>query len=358
MIPNASPTHPFSGIPKDFAERVVRWQKRQGRHDLPWQCNRDPYAIWVSEIMLQQTQVATVRPYYERFMKRFPTLDRLGRARQKTVLLHFAGLGYYARARNLHAAARLLTRQGRGIPEDFHGLIALPGIGRSTAGAILTLAFETPYPILDGNVRRLFARFFDGRNPERSREETTRLWVLAERLVPRIQAAAYTQGLMDLGAMVCTRQKPDCPACPLARDCCFAKTPPARPASRRVPVRERSMRLLMVEHRRQLYLIERPARGIWGGLHCLPEIGREEDPEAWLEKQFHARPEMLARLPSIQHQLTHMRLVIEPYHAVLAHKRTRPGNLPGHWVSRACLSREPLPAPIARLLQWPLVHSG
>jgi len=360
VVRGASQARPSPDLAEGFSERVVRWQKRRGRHDLPWQRDRDPYAIWVSEVMLQQTQVSTVTPYYERFMKRFPTLDRLGRARQKTVLLHFAGLGYYARARHLHAAAQELTREGRGIPDDFQALIALPGIGRSTAGAILTLAFGAPYPILDGNVRRLFARLFEGRNPERSREETARLWALAGKLVPHVEVAAYTQGLMDLGATVCTPRIPDCPRCPFARDCRFARIQAClvRHPPRRTPVRQRVMRLLIIEHQRRIYLVERPARGIWGGLHCPPEIGSGDDPAAWLEQQLHTRMATLTEMSPVMHSLTHLTLVIEPHHAVLVNPPSLSANLSGHWVSRARLSTAPLPAPIARLLQWPLIHSG
>ncbi len=343
-----------SDPPPRFPQQVIRWQKRQGRHDLPWQRDRDPYAIWISEIMLQQTQVKTVRPYYERFMNRFPTLERLGRARPKTVLLHFAGLGYYARARNLHAAARLLIRQGRGIPSDFQSLIALPGIGRSTAGAILALAFGLPYPILDGNVRRVFARFFEGRNPEHSREETRRFWNLAERLLPDTQAGAYTQGLMDLGAMLCTTRLPNCTICPLIQGCRFVKTrsrPNPRHPHPRAPLRTETIRVVLVEYRSRLYLVERPAHGIWGGLSCPPEIKRDEDPEEWLEKQFHVLAKILTALPPIHHGLTHRRLIILPHHAVLAHRPVSPAHLSGRWITRARLNAEPLPAPIARLLQ-------
>ena len=350
---------PSTRIDGGFARRIIRWQKSRGRHDLPWQRNRNPYAIWVSEIMLQQTQVATVRPYYERFMKRFPTLERLGRAHPKTVLLHFAGLGYYARARNLHAAARILVREGRGVPSDFESLIALPGIGRSTAGAILALAYGAPYPILDGNVRRLFARFFEGRNPERSPEETMHLWNLAEKLLPRIEVAAYTQGLMDLGATVCRPRNPDCPLCPLERDCAFARTtPPPRTRTHREPVRERLIQLLWIECRGRFYLVERPARGIWGGLHCPPEIADGKDPGAWLEEAFHTRAATFTHLPRIEHSLTHLKLAIESDHAVLTHAPSASREFPGRWISRAQLATTPLPTPIARLLQWSLAHPG
>lgn len=332
----------------------MRWQKRHGRHNLPWQKSRDPYAIWVAEIMLQQTQVSTVIPYYERFMKRFPTLGHLGRARAKTVLLHFAGLGYYARARNLHQAARQLVREGRGIPDRFHELVALPGIGRSTAGAILAFACGAPYPILDGNVRRLFTRFFEGQNPIRSSEETRRLWTLAEELVPRDGVAAYTQGLMDLGASVCTPRVPHCEACPLEPDCRFTRVTPgpsARPNRHRRLPRRHLMRLLILEHQNRIYLVERPARGIWGGLHCPPEIDAGEDPTAWIATHLHASVATLTALPTVLHTLTHLELLIEPHRAILKHVPDTSSDLPGGWISRRKLARAPLPAPIARLLQ-------
>src|SRR6185295_10041728 len=193
-----------------FAEQLVAWQRRHGRHELPWQGTRDPYRIWLSEVMLQQTQVAAVIPYYERFLKKFPTVEHLARAEEEEVLQLWSGLGYYARGRNLHAAAREIARAG--FPKVAKDIEALPGVGRSTAAAIAVFAFGERAAILDGNAKRVLARCF-------AVEEEKELWKVSERLVPHRDVRAYTQALMDLGATVCTRSKPACARCPVARSC-------------------------------------------------------------------------------------------------------------------------------------------
>ena len=206
--------------PSDFADRLVAWQKAAGRHDLPWQKTRDPYRIWLSEIMLQQTQVATVIPYFQRFLARFPTLQALAEASPDVVSAHWAGLGYYARARNLHRCARQIVAVHAGkFPESTAELTALPGIGRSTAAAIAVFAFGRRAAILDGNVKRILCRCFGiAGNPGQAAVDRE-LWALTERLLPEGDCEAYTQGLMDLGATVCTRSRPRCGDCPLGESC-------------------------------------------------------------------------------------------------------------------------------------------
>jgi A/G-specific adenine glycosylase len=250
-----------------FAASVITWQKRHGRHDLPWQGTRDPYPIWIAEVMLQQTQVATVIPYYRRFLGRFPDVAALASADVGAVLEHWSGLGYYSRARNLHRAAQVVMEECRGrFPSDLDAVCALPGIGRSTAAAICAFAFGERSTILDGNVKRVFARYFAVRGWPGERRVEAALWRKAERLVPAKDIAAYTQGLMDLGAGVCTRGRPLCADCPIRRGCLARKRgltdrlPTPRPR-RTVPHRETTM--LVLQHAGEILLERRPPTGIW-----------------------------------------------------------------------------------------------
>ena len=245
----------------DFAATVVRWQARHGRHDLPWQKTRDAYRIWLSEIMLQQTQVATVIPYYRRFCMRFPDIQSLAAAAQDDVLTLWSGLGYYSRARNLHRAAQIIVAAHAGcIPRDFDALLALPGIGRSTAAAICVFAFGARHAILDGNVKRLLARHCGIAGYPGTAKVAAKLWRATEQRLPSRRIEGYTQGLMDLGATVCTRTRPRCTACPLAADCvalrrdAILKFPAPRP---RQPLPQRHTRMLVLLHAKQV-LLEKP----------------------------------------------------------------------------------------------------
>ena len=260
-----------------FAPRVLEWFDEHGRKHLPWQRDPTPYRVWVSEIMLQQTQVTTVIPYYEAFMTRFPDLAALADAPLDAVLGHWSGLGYYARARNLHRCARVIRdRHGGLFPEDIAAVEALPGIGRSTAGAILSLSRNQHHPILDGNVKRVLARAFavDGW-PGRS-AVLARLWRLAERVTPATRTAHFNQAMMDLGATLCTRSRPDCARCPLAGDCrALAGGDPLRYPGRKpkkaIPVR-RTLMIAARDVNGALLLERRPPSGVWGGLWSLPEV--------------------------------------------------------------------------------------
>jgi A/G-specific adenine glycosylase len=299
-----------------FSERVVAWQRRHGRHDLPWQANRDPYAIWVSEIMLQQTQVATVIPYYRRFMERFPDAISLADAELDEVMRHWSGLGYYSRARNLHRAARMIVaRPGSAFPQALSEIAALPGVGRSTAGAIAALAFGEPHAILDGNVKRVLCRFFGIEGDPRSAAVECELWSLAETLVPRLSAAVYTQGLMDLGAAICVRRGAKCPLCPLRADCIACKTGrvdalPMPPVRKMRP--ERSTAMLLLCHKGEVLLEKRPPSGIWGGLWSLPEADAGADLPRLCRERFGARSIRVSTLPALDHGFTHFRLRIHP----------------------------------------------
>lgn len=256
-----------------FAARLLTWFDVHGRHDLPWQHPRTPYRVWVSEIMLQQTQVATVIGYFDRFMARFPTIEALAAAPLDAVLAAWAGLGYYARARHLHAAAKVLAQ--RGIPDTLAHWLALPGVGASTAAAIMAQAFDQPATILDGNVKRVIARHAGIATPIEQAATIHRLYDRARAYTPSVRSADYTQAIMDLGATICVRGQPKCDACPVADDCTAridgrqAELPTRRA---RAPLPERRTTFLaLFDERQRLWLIRRPSNGVWGGLWCLPE---------------------------------------------------------------------------------------
>ena len=347
----------------DFAPRIVDWQRRHGRHDLPWQNTRDPYRIWLSEIMLQQTQVATVIPYYERFLQRFPDVAALAAAAQEDVMPYWAGLGYYARARNLHRCAQEIARDWGGrFPPTAQAIATLPGIGRSTAAAIAAFAYGERSPILDGNVKRVFTRHFGIAGDPTKREVEQKLWALADAQVeaaPGLDMAAYTQGLMDLGATLCTRGKPACEACPVA-DSCVAKregrqaelpTPKARKA---IPERETCM--LVLRHEGAFLLQQRPEPGIWGGLWSLPEFDVSQDPDS-ASRALGLEPEQRFELAAFAHTFTHYRLHIRPWLVPVRATGLRESARPERWVPADELPSMALPAPVKKLLQG-LVDAG
>ena len=338
-----------------FAARVVAWQRIHGRHDLPWQQRRDPYATWVSEIMLQQTQVATVVPYYRRFLRRFPDVQTLAAASVDEVMQLWSGLGYYSRARNLHRAAiTVVTRHAGTVPCEREELARLAGIGRSTAGAIAALAYDKPCAILDGNVKRVLCRYFAIAGDPASGAPESRLWALAEKLVSVRSAAVYTQGMMDLGATVCTRQAPQCGRCPLARDCA------ARRAGRiedypqprvRTRLRERAVSMLLVWHRGRLLLEKRPAHGIWGGLWSLPEADTADNPAAICALRYGIEAARSTPLACVQHGFTHFRLRIEPWHVEVRSVRNFAAESAAAWFTLEEARAAALPAPIRRILE-------
>ncbi|MDT3737140.1 MAG: A/G-specific adenine glycosylase [Denitratisoma sp.] len=328
-----------------FAQSLIRWQKSAGRHDLPWQQRgrADPYRVWLSEIMLQQTQVATVIPYYRRFLDRFPDLARLAAAPAEEVMALWSGLGYYARARNLLRAAQAIVAQHNGcFPRRIEDIEALPGIGRSTAAAIAVFAFGARAAILDGNVKRVLARVFGIGGFPGEKAVEARLWALAESLLPARDLVAYTQGLMDLGATLCTRGKPRCGDCPLAAQCVARREDrvgelPEPRARRAVP--QRAVRVLVLLSRGCVRLERRPPRGIWGGLLSLPEL-----PDGKLPRRYaDAVP-----LPVVRHAFTHFRLDIAPLAMKVSRRDTAPE---GVWLSLKQLDEAPLPAPIRKILQ-------
>ena len=338
----------------DFSTQVVRWQKKHGRHDLPWQNTRDAYRIWLSEIMLQQTQVSTVIPYYQRFVQRFSDIKSLAAAPLDEVLALWSGLGYYSRARNLHQAAQQIITQHRGrYPRGYDAVLELPGIGRSTAAAICVFAFGARRAILDGNVKRLLARRFGIAGYPGNAGVEARLWRKAEQQLPLRNVEAYTQGLMDLGAAVCVRGKPCCDVCPVARECVARRRGKIRelPAPRpRRALPQRYTRMLVLLHAGQVLLEKRVASGIWGGLWSLPEVDPDADVAALCAQRYGAKVVMHEALPTVAHGFTHFKLDIRP-HKVMVAGVTPHAAAPGViWLPLEESFGAAIPAPVRRIL--------
>ncbi len=341
----------------DFARRLLAWYDRHGRHDLPWQQQPTPYRVWVSEVMLQQTQVVTVIPYFERFMASFPNVKKLADASLDEVLAHWSGLGYYSRARNLHKAAQIIRDQHRGkFPQQFEAVVELPGVGRSTAGAILSLACDQHLPILDGNVKRVLSRFHAVEGWPGQREVEQQLWQLAETLTPKKRTAAYTQAIMDLGATLCTRTKPRCEACPASIDCLayaqgrIADFPGKKPR-KAMPLRKTQM-LLVQNAKGELLLEQRPPAGIWGGLWSIPECPYDEDITHWCREQLGLELDGWEALPPLLHTFSHFQLEISPWHcrvkAVNSGRVMEPSGMV--WYNSRSFAQLGLPAPVKKLL--------
>jgi A/G-specific adenine glycosylase len=304
-----------------FSTKLLEWYDHHGRHDLPWQTSGEPYQTWVSEIMLQQTRVTTVIPYFERFISRFPDIRSLANADIDQVLHHWSGLGYYARARNLHRAAGMIESEFDGrFPTAIEDVMRLPGIGRSTAAAILAQSLDQRHAILDGNVKRVLCRYAMIRGWPGSSETQRRLWTLSEQLTPQSRVRDYTQAVMDLGATLCTRNQPDCPTCPVNDDClsylndAVAEYPAAKPA-RKMPVRKTNM-LLIRNDKEQICLLQRPSTGLWGGLWSLPEF--DGDALDWARTRLGIRIETWPARPAFRHTFSHFHLDISVIPAKLA----------------------------------------
>ena len=369
MNADATPLSPHVPVPAApaLASLVVQWQRRHGRHDLPWQGSRDPYRVWLSEVMLQQTQVATVLAYYTRFLQRFPDVAALAAAPLDEVLALWSGLGYYSRARNLHRCAQAVVADHGGcFPGRAAALATLPGIGRSTAAAIAAFCFSERAAILDGNVKRVLTRAlgFEGDLAQAAQER--RLWALAEALLPLQGVDVYTQGLMDLGASVCSLRRPACAACPLAAVCVgHASGQPQRfpVKTRKLKRSRRAHALLWLQRGDEVYLVQRPATGVWAGLWSLPEF---DDPQT-LEALVAAWPGSGRWLPAFMHVLTHLDWTLQPlrWHWPEVLPEVLPGagraapmtvfdNSPalahGRWFGRAQALALGLAAPVRRLL--------
>ena len=337
-----------------IAPKLLAWWDKHGRKDLPWQQKRDPYRVWVAEIMLQQTRVETVKPYFRRFIGAFPNVAALAKAGEDAVLAIWAGLGYYSRAHNLMKAARIVDeRRGGELPKDFDELLALPGIGRSTAGAILAQAHGQRRAILDGNARRVLARLYAVEGWPGKAAVNRNLWRLAESNTPARRVRDYTQAIMDLGATVCLRRNPRCNSCPLASDCrarLLGKTSeiPAPRPSRPRPLKSCSMALVRRSDGAVL-LERRPPAGIWAGLWSLPTLQEEEDTAAWCARVLNGSAEFLGELPPLRHGFSHFELEIRPVQFLLTGP-CREIREAGTWLWHDGTNTVGLPAPIRRLL--------
>ena len=353
-----SPAQPAHSLDHgEVAARLLAWFDRHGRVDLPWQHPRTPYRVWLSEIMLQQTQVSVVTGYFQRFITALPDLPALARAPQDEVLALWSGLGYYARARNLHATAKLcVERHGGDLPRVLDALIALPGIGRSTAGAILTQAWNDRAPILDGNVKRVLCRLFgiDGWPGTPAVEK--KLWSIAAALLPQARLADWTQAQMDFGATLCTRASPACAICPL-QDVCVARRegriaelPTAKPG-KQLPQRETQM-LIAQDPEGRVLLWRRPPTGIWASLWSLPQHEDADEAQAWFDRHLDGDFASARALPALEHGFTHFRLRIHPWLIAVNGPRAGIGdNADLRWANRAELAAIGLPAPVRKLLQ-------
>ena len=341
---------------QDFASRVIDWQSLYGRHQLPWQ-HQDAYRVWLSEIMLQQTQVTTVIPYYLNFIEHFPDIRSLANASSDAVLQHWQGLGYYARARNLHKSAQIIRDQYQGqFPSDISDVEALPGIGRSTAGAILSFAFDQSWPILDGNVKRVLARCFQVQGWYGQSATMQQLWQLSEQITPTRQTAVFNQAMMDIGSMLCVKSKPKCDACPLSESCASFRDQTQALYPEKKPKKTRPLRqTLMLLHRYQdeLLLWRRPESGIWGGLWSLPEVEDSAGMKTWQQNKL-AREQSPQKLQHklLRHQFSHYSLDIslasfdlkEQAQAVSDGDHFR-------WVAIDNISNYGLPTPVRKILE-------
>jgi len=352
----------------DFSSRIIHWQKKHGRHGLPWQ-GADAYRVWLSEIMLQQTQVATVVPYYQRFIASFPDITALAAASEEEVLAHWSGLGYYARGRNLRRAAQIITDKYQGeFPRLYEQILELPGIGRSTAAAICALAFHERRAILDGNVKRVLARYcgISGFTADKKVEE--QLWLVAESLLPlplgegwgggasvevNSEIATYTQALMDMGATLCTRSKPKCDLCPVQSDCVALRSNrvtefPTPRARKTVPEKYTTFLLLM--HGGDILLEKRPAQGIWGGLWCLPQIEDGQGVVADYLLRNGVEVSERAELEEFTHTFTHFKLHIVPVLLRVVRKPLQVQQGGSVWLEVEEALGAAIPTPVRKLL--------
>lgn len=336
-----------------FSSRLIAWQRTHGRHELPWQ-SASAYHVWLSEIMLQQTQVATVISYYQSFVSSFPTIAALAAATEEQVLAHWSGLGYYARGRNLHRASQIIVEKHHGeFPHQFEQILELPGIGRSTAAAICALAWHERRAILDGNVKRVLARYCGIFGSPSDKKVEAQLWQQAEALLPQRDIASYIQAQMDLGATLCTRSKPNCDACPVHSDCVAFQTdrvgelPTPRP---RKAVPERHTTFLLLMHGNDILLEKRPGSGIWGGLWCPPQFDDEAAARDWFVRNgmdaSHGE-----RLATFTHTFTHFKLHITPLKIQLARKPLRAAQPGSVWLDVEEALGAAIPTPVRALLE-------
>ena len=344
-----------------FSRQVLDWYDKYGRKTLPWQQEKTAYKVWLSEVMLQQTQVSTVIPYFQRFMARFPTVSDLARAPLDEVLHLWTGLGYYARARNLHKAAQYIDTHHHGhVPETFDEVAALPGVGRSTAGAVLSLACGQHYPILDGNVKRVLARCYAVEGWPGKKEVENRLWAISQDVTPAEGVSRFNQAMMDLGAMVCTRSRPKCELCPLRNGCIAGQNNtwasfPGKKPKQTLPVR--TGWFLLMQTGEEVYLAQRPPSGLWGGLFCFPQFETQDALHQWLEARG-ISADNLTQLTAFRHTFSHFHLDIVPMWLNVRAFTSCMEEGAGLWYNLAQPPAVGLAAPVERLLQTLRVGMG
>ena len=340
-----------------ISKRLLPWFEQYGRKHLPWQQHRNAYKVWISEIMLQQTQVNTVIPYYQRFMQRFPDIHTLAQATEDEVLTLWTGLGYYSRARNLHRSAKIIVNDYQSnMPSDSIALQALPGIGRSTAGAIASMAFHQPEAILDGNVKRVLSRLHMVAGWPGQHKVAEQLWQLAEHYTPTQHVANYTQAIMDLGATVCTRTQPKCPSCPLQKVCLAQQHQattdyPHKKVRKALPIRTRYF-LMLHNVAGEVLLEKRPPSGIWGSLWCFPECAMDQSPVHFCADQYGLAVQQQQAQPAFKHTFTHFQLEIYPLHLTVQPLADRcMDNKNFIWHDPTQTADYALPTPMVKLLQ-------
>jgi A/G-specific adenine glycosylase len=336
-----------------ISKKLILWHKTHGRHQLPWQNTENPYAIWVSEIMLQQTQVSTVIGYYQKFITRFPDINRLAIADIDEVNELWSGLGYYNRARNLHAAAKIISKNYKGIfPDRYEKILELPGIGRTTAGAICAFSFGQHYPILDGNVKRVFARFFGIKEWTGLSLVEKELWKIAEKNLPMTSIQVYTQALMDLGATLCVRSKPRCGECPLKNSCKsflnqWTSIIPSPKVRKKIPVKEGH--ILIVQYAEQILFVKRDLRKVWGGLWSLPELEKKDDLDQWLLKFLKIKKSRTMNEGIYNATFSHYKYVMHYQHILIDNINIKiPEN--HQWLAKTEIQQAGVPTPIKKLL--------
>lgn len=347
---------------RQFSQLILAWYDAHGRHDLPWQKNKTPYRVWVSEIMLQQTQVKTVIPFYRKFMRSFPSLKSLAQAPIDDVLSHWSGLGYYSRARNLHKTAEIISSQYKGrFPKTLEALESLPGIGRSTAGAILSLAMQTPATILDGNVVRVLARYSAQAGWPGDSAVRKQLWQIAAYFTPTTRCGDYNQAMMDLGSMTCARSKPSCQNCPINEGCeaYHDQTThlfPEKKAKLKRPQKQVFMLVCENQHG-EILLLKRPPSGIWGSLWSFPECDDEKAIKMLCQQRFHCQLLEHTFLPKFKHVFSHFELLISPIKLSVKSRMARAMDSNTQvWYNSSNVLPGGIPAPVEKLLQIINVH--
>lgn len=340
-----------------FSAPLLHWFALYGRKNLPWQHPRTPYRVWISEIMLQQTQVQTVIPYFERFMQRFPNINELAYANEDDVLSLWSGLGYYSRARNLHQTAKIISQQYQGIfPNDSKSLNELPGIGPSTAAAILSQAFNQPAAILDGNVKRVLTRFFRIKGYPEQTQIKKKLWELADLCMPQENCADYTQAIMDLGATCCTTKNPNCSGCPLQKNCLSFQHKdqhlyPTKKTKKIVPIQYQQL-LVLYNEQGHIYLEKRPPTGLWGGLWCLPSIDADECPLAFIRLNYDLSGKCSQPLLAFKHRFSHFHLEINALSIKTEFLETQLFEKQGQWFAKEQLNSLGLAQPTQKILSF------